>query len=129
MDSNLIISRLKNYSNFETDKELYEFLGVKSSTFGNWRARNVVDYELILSKFSHIDLNWLFRGEKLEQCSCTAARQRNDDFNIEKADFYKREYERKCAELDQANARLDRLIDKIGCVQYNDSGNNINNSK
>ena len=65
MDSNLILNRLMEYNGYHKDKELYEFLGVKSSTFGSWRSRNTLDYELIMRKFPEVDYNWLFKGEEI----------------------------------------------------------------
>lgn len=45
-----------------TDSDLAEYLGVNASTIANWRARNSVNLELIISKCDDLDLNMILRG-------------------------------------------------------------------
>lgn len=59
----LIINRLKEANNFHTDKELADFLGISKTTISNWYSRNALDFELVLSKCEHIDINWLLFGK------------------------------------------------------------------
>ncbi|MBR4498268.1 MAG: helix-turn-helix domain-containing protein [Bacteroidales bacterium] len=59
----LIINRLKEANNFHTDKELADFLGISKTTISNWYRRNTIDFELVLSKCEHIDINWLLFGK------------------------------------------------------------------
>lgn len=61
-DKNYIIDEIKKYLGFIRDSELADFLGIGQSTISNWRRRNTLDYELILSKCEDLDANWLFRG-------------------------------------------------------------------
>lgn len=58
----LIINRLKEVNNFRTDKELADFLGISKTTISNWYTRNTIDFELVLSKCEHVDINWLLFG-------------------------------------------------------------------
>lgn len=50
MDKTLILNRLKKLKNFNTDKELADFLGISKSTLSNWYHRNSLDYDLLFSK-------------------------------------------------------------------------------
>ncbi|MFV0141052.1 helix-turn-helix domain-containing protein [Empedobacter falsenii] len=61
-DKNYIIDEIKKHLGFTKDSELADFLGIGQSTISNWRRRNTLDYELILSKCEDLDANWLFRG-------------------------------------------------------------------
>lgn len=63
MDKSLIINDIKNHLNFKTDKEFAEFLGIKQNTLSTWRSRNMIDYDLIISKCDFIDANWLLTGK------------------------------------------------------------------
>lgn len=61
-DKNYIIDEIKKHLGFTKDSELANFLEIGQSTISNWRRRNTLDYELILSKCEDLDANWLFRG-------------------------------------------------------------------
>ncbi len=61
----LIINRLKEVNNFRTDKELANFLGISKTTISNWYTRNTIDFELVLSKCEHVDINWLLFGSSI----------------------------------------------------------------
>lgn len=63
MDKSLIINDIKNHLSFKTDKEFAEFLGIKQNTLSTWRSRNMIDYDLIISKCDFIDANWLLTGK------------------------------------------------------------------
>ena len=61
-DKNYIIDEIKKHLGYTRDSELADFLEIGQSTISNWRRRNTLDYELILSKCEDLDANWLFRG-------------------------------------------------------------------
>lgn len=63
MNKSLILNRVKEYYNFQTDLELADFLGVNKSTISNWSKRNSIDYDLLFTKCEHINKNWLITGE------------------------------------------------------------------
>lgn len=63
LDIDLIIKRLKELLNINSDTELAEKLGIGKSTISNWRKRNSIDYSVIFTLCEHIDLNYLIRGE------------------------------------------------------------------
>lgn len=44
-----VIKKLKIKLNLEKDKELYDLMGIKQSTFTNWRTRNKIPYEEIIN--------------------------------------------------------------------------------
>jgi phage repressor protein C with HTH and peptisase S24 domain len=62
MDKSLILNRVKEYFNFNTDNELAVFLGISKSTLSNWYKRNSIDYDLLFLKCEYIDKNWLLTG-------------------------------------------------------------------
>ncbi len=63
MDKSLIINRIKLHLGIKTDSEFAEFLGVKQPAISNWRRRNTIDYELIITKCNDINANWLLTGQ------------------------------------------------------------------
>lgn len=63
MDKALILNEIKLYLGFERDTDFAEFLGIKQNTLSNWKARNSIDYDLIISKCEEINANWLLTGE------------------------------------------------------------------
>lgn len=63
MDKSLIIKKIKSYLNIKTDSDFADFLGVKQPTISSWKARNTLDYELIITKCNDIDANWLLTGK------------------------------------------------------------------
>lgn len=65
MEIGLIINRLREVFEVSSDLQLSKKLGLGNTTVGNWRNRNTVDYELVISKCENVDLNWLFRGKPL----------------------------------------------------------------
>jgi hypothetical protein len=66
-----LIQRLKVVLSLKSDNELAEYLGVSRHTIATWKARNTIDYELIISKSCRFNLNWLFIG--LEAPAMTAS--------------------------------------------------------
>lgn len=62
MDKSLIIKRLKNAKNIQSDAELAIFLGISKSTLSNWYKRNSIDYDLLFSKCEPINIDWLLTG-------------------------------------------------------------------
>lgn len=64
MDKNIIFNRLKQIKGMESDAQLADFLGVTAATLSNWRRRNSLDYDVLLSKCEDVDLNYLLFGEQ-----------------------------------------------------------------
>ncbi len=63
MNKSLILNKIKKANNLSTDTELANFLGISKNTLSNWRGRNTLDWELVLSKCDILDLNWLIKDE------------------------------------------------------------------
>jgi len=84
---------------FHKDKELYEFLGVKSTTFSSWRTRNTLDYELIMRKFPDVDYNWLFKEGQI------------NTHNLDLSDYNEQK-----AELKQCRDQLSQALDIIATL-------------
>lgn len=60
-----IMDRIKDYFNYKTDKELYDKMGITQGVFSNWRKRNKIPYnEIITLCFNeNIDLKYIISGE------------------------------------------------------------------
>lgn len=63
MDKSLILNELKKHYKFKNDGDFAYFLGIKQNTLSSWKTRNTLDYDLIISKCSDIDANWIFSGK------------------------------------------------------------------
>jgi len=61
----LVIKKLKNFLQVETDHQLAAILGVSPQVLSNWKSRKRIDYSLIIdfSKKNHINLHWLLGDE------------------------------------------------------------------
>lgn len=57
-----VIERLKNALSISTDTELANVLGVTKATVSNWRSRNSFDVQLLHTKCSHLNLDWVLTG-------------------------------------------------------------------
>lgn len=64
MEKDAILDRAKASFGLVTDTQLAETLGISPQTLSNWRKRNSLDFELLLTKCESADLNWLIRGEE-----------------------------------------------------------------
>lgn len=62
MDKYLILNEIKKHLGFKKDSDFANFLGIKQNTLSTWKSRNVIDYDLIISKCEDIDANWLLTG-------------------------------------------------------------------
>lgn len=63
METSLVISELKTYLGITKDSDLANYLGIKQNTLANWKARNTLDVELIVSKCEFLNPTWLLTGE------------------------------------------------------------------
>lgn len=64
-----IFNRLKKEFHFNTDKEMYDFMGIPQGTFTNWRRRNKIPYEeinTICIKYN-LNLNFIINGNEKYQ--------------------------------------------------------------
>lgn len=61
---NEIIERIKNTFNIEKDKDIAELLEVSHQVFGNWKSREKIPYEEIISLClkKDIDLKFILNG-------------------------------------------------------------------
>ncbi len=65
-----VINRLKEELTLNTDKQVYEIMGVTQGVFSNWRTRNKIPYEeLTTICFNrNIDLKYIISGQKELKC-------------------------------------------------------------
>ncbi len=61
-DKSLILNRIKSHYNLKRKADLARFLGIESNTLSNWYTRNIVNFDLILTKCDDINPNWLING-------------------------------------------------------------------
>ena len=56
--------RIKKSAECKTDTQLAKFLGLNKSTLSMWKKRESVDYNVLFTKFEHLDIdyNWLIKG-------------------------------------------------------------------
>lgn len=57
-----IFNRLKTAYGFKYDRPLIDLLGAEQSAFSNWKRRDKIPYEEIITR-CNISLNWLFRDQ------------------------------------------------------------------
>lgn len=88
MNKSLILNEIKKHMKFKTDTELANFLGVKQNTISTWKARDTIDYDLIISKCDFLDANWLLtgKGEMLKSDGPAPDRQKEIDRLLELLD-------------------------------------------
>ena len=63
METSIVISELKTYLGITKDSDLANYLGIMQNTLANWKSRNTLDVELIISKCEFINPTWLLTGE------------------------------------------------------------------
>ncbi len=63
-----ITDRLKKELNYKNDKQLYDLMGVGQGTFSNWKTRNTIPYEEIISlcEKQKFNLKYILTGQKEE---------------------------------------------------------------
>ena len=62
IDKTLILNRIKSYYNFRHKSQLARFLGIETNTISNWYTRNMINYELVLTKCEELNPNWIING-------------------------------------------------------------------
>ncbi len=62
-DKSLILNRIKSHYAFRSDADLGRFLDVASNTLANWRKRNSINLELILTKCDELNATWICCGQ------------------------------------------------------------------
>lgn len=60
--STLIINSIMEHYKFKSQAEFADFLGIKTATISNWRARDTLDFPLLFTKCKDIDANFLLSG-------------------------------------------------------------------
>ena len=63
IDKSLILNKIKNEYNLNSDTELAKFLGIPKTTLSSWHARNRFDYELLYEKFDDLNSDFLLSGK------------------------------------------------------------------
>ena len=63
IDKRLILNNIKNHLGFKKQSEFAKFLGIAPTTLSSWYARNTFDMNLVYSKCSFLNTNWLLTGE------------------------------------------------------------------
>ncbi|MBO8183309.1 MAG: helix-turn-helix domain-containing protein [Archaeoglobus sp.] len=112
-----ILNRLKIVLDIRKDKNLAKLLGVKPSTLSTWKARNTLDYELLINicVMRNINLNWLFTGQgsMFIKNKIKTEEERNLESRLQKLIKEKNSLEKKIMDLDKELQELDREFREI----------------
>lgn len=60
MNAKTIIDAIKEHYKFKSDTELEQFLDLKSKSLSNWKARDYINYKLVVEKIPDINVKWLY---------------------------------------------------------------------
>lgn len=63
MDKSLILNKIKSHYKFKSDADFARFLGIDPRKYATWLHRKTFDLDLITTKCSDIDANWLLTGK------------------------------------------------------------------
>jgi phage repressor protein C with HTH and peptisase S24 domain len=63
MDKLLILNKIQDYYNFKKDAQFAEYLGIPAQNLSKWKLRNTYDAELIYTKCTEINPEWLLTGK------------------------------------------------------------------
>lgn len=107
MDKKIILSALQLHYNLPKDLDFAEFLGIKQSTLSNWKSRNSIDYEKIITKCEDINANWLFNGKG------SMLRLKTGSDNLLLHDNYKELAESRLETIVLLKEKIDFLMDTI----------------
>ncbi|WP_163444446.1 helix-turn-helix domain-containing protein [Flavobacterium columnare] len=79
MDKLLILNKIKKYYNFQKDSQFADFLGIPPQNLSKWKTRNTYDAELIYTKCTEINPEWLLtgNGEMLKGATNEGMQKRN----------------------------------------------------
>lgn len=64
MDKKLILNRLQDYYKFKKDIDFADFLGISGQVLSKWKTRNSYDIELLYTKCTEINPEWLITGKE-----------------------------------------------------------------
>lgn len=62
MDKLLILNKIQEHYNFKKDAQFAEYLGIPAQNLSKWKLRNTFDAELIYTKCTQINPEWLLTG-------------------------------------------------------------------
>ena len=63
MDKLLILNKIQEHYNFKKDAQFAEYLGIPAQNLSKWKLRNTFDAELIYTKCTEINPEWLLTGQ------------------------------------------------------------------
>lgn len=63
MDKTLILNKIKEYKNFKSDADFARFLEIPAQNLSKWKARNTYDIEILYTKCTELNPEWLLTGE------------------------------------------------------------------
>ncbi|MGV4333345.1 helix-turn-helix domain-containing protein [Ornithobacterium rhinotracheale] len=107
MDKSLILNNIKEYKNFSSDAEFARFLGIPAQNLSKWKARNTYDIELLYTKCTELNPEWLLTG-KGEMLKTPAKQEEPTQQVVEPQEAYN-----KVAHLEEKIAFLQEKIELL----------------
>jgi hypothetical protein len=105
IDKALILNRIKSHYNFKFKAELARFLGIETNTLSNWYTRNIINFDLLVTKCEDLNLNWLINGLGNPTKSYINLEENGPSITHDGDDEYK--------QSDQLKEEIDRLNNTI----------------
>lgn len=63
MDKLLILNKIQEHYGYKKDAQFAEFLGIPAQNLSKWKLRNTYDVELVYTKCTEINPEWLLTGK------------------------------------------------------------------
>lgn len=106
IDKRSILDRIKDHYSLKGNADLARFLEVSPNTITNWYKRQTFDIDVVLSKCTDLDLNWLLTGreERIKDVPpfCHVGITQNED-TIKRQDCTNSEYQKNKHNLSHEN--------------------------
>lgn len=115
VDNKLILNNIKNHLGFKKQSEFANFLGIAPTTLSSWYARNTFDMNLVYSKCSFLNTNWLLtgEGEMLKEKTTTSENLENENLKDRCKSL-----EESVRLLKQENELLKKIIDLTDRIYF-----------
>lgn len=107
MDKLLVLNKIQEYYNFKKDVDFANHLGIPAQNLSKWKTRGTFDAELIYTKCTEINPEWLLTGEgsMLKEKAIDTVKESSEDYHIFQKKDKKEDY------IDQLLKAKDEVIE------------------